>query len=193
MTVSAVANIGTSLKKGTDMQSSLIKRRCRAACLISALLASAATALVPLQAQAATVTFRWDYGASGAAGFMLYCGNSSKNYSLRVDVGNTDAFAISTLQEGAIYFCAVTAYDPAKAESTYSNEVALQVPSTTPAAPDLAADLNHDGVADLRDLQIFWLRITRNDPRADLNGDGVANTLDLGLFKQLFDNSAEGQ
>ena len=88
--------------------------------------------LVQPEANAAPVTFRWDYTASGAAGFVLYCGPSSKNYPTRVDVGNTDTYTIGTLTEGATSFCAVTAYDPAKVESTFSNEVSLIVPAAAP-------------------------------------------------------------
>ena len=88
--------------------------------------------LVQPEAYAAQVTFRWDYGASGAAGFVLYCGSSSRNYPKRVDVGNTDTYTIGTLTEGATSFCAVTAYDPAKVESAYSNEISVYVPYAAP-------------------------------------------------------------
>src|SRR5512138_2009533 len=74
------------------------------------------------EANAAQVTLRWDYTASGAAGFMLYCGPSSKNYSTRLNVGNTDTYTIGTLTEGMTSFCAVTAYDAANVESLPSNE-----------------------------------------------------------------------
>jgi len=84
------------------------------------------------EAHAAQVTLRWDYSASGAAGFMLYCGSSSRNYPTRIDVGNTDTYTIGTLAEGATSFCAVTAYDPAKVESTYSNELSIYVPYAAP-------------------------------------------------------------
>ncbi len=84
------------------------------------------------EVHAAQVTLRWDYGASGAAGFVLYCGPSSHNYPTRIDVGNTDTYTISTLAVGATSFCAVTAYDSAKVESDYSNELSVYVP---PAAP----------------------------------------------------------
>src|SRR5690349_5158950 len=49
------------------------------------------------EANAAQVTLRWDYTASGAAGFMLYCGPSSKNYSTRLNVGNTDTYTIGAM------------------------------------------------------------------------------------------------
>ena len=59
--------------------------------------------LVQTEANAAQVSLRWDYTASGAAGFVLYCGPSSKNYPTRVDVGNTDSYVIATLKEGATF------------------------------------------------------------------------------------------
>jgi PKD repeat protein len=84
------------------------------------------------EANAGPVTLRWDYTASGAAGFTLYCGASSHVYSTRVDVGNVDTYTIGTLPEGMTSFCAVTAYDSAKSESTFSNEVGVLVPYAPP-------------------------------------------------------------
>jgi PKD repeat protein len=93
-----------------------------------------AMACAASSALAGPVTFRWDYTATGAAGFKLYCGASSRTYSTSVDVGNTDTYAISTLKEGATSYCAVTAYDTSKVESGYSNEASVLVPYTTPTA-----------------------------------------------------------
>src|SRR5215475_11505818 len=73
-------------------------------------------ALVQADARAAQITFLWDYSASGAAGFMFYCGPSSRNYTTRVDVGNPQTYTFTGMTEGAKYYCAVTAYDPAKVE-----------------------------------------------------------------------------
>jgi PKD repeat protein len=78
------------------------------------------------------VTLRWDYSASGAAGFMLYCGAASRSYSTKVDIGNVDTYTIGTLTEGATSFCAVTAYNSGKSESGYSNEVSFAVPYGAP-------------------------------------------------------------
>jgi PKD repeat protein len=114
-------------------RSASLSRSMRAASPRIALLSLLFVALVS-SAMAAPVTFRWDYTASGASGFMLYCGAASRNYSTRVDVGNTDTHTLSTLKEGATSYCAVTAYDPAKAESTYSNELSVFVPYSTPTA-----------------------------------------------------------
>jgi len=88
-------------------------------------------------ARAAQVTLRWDYDASGAAGFVLYCGLSSRSYATRIDVGNTDTYAVN-LAAGATHFCSVTAYDPGKVESAYSNEISIAIASTPPPAPEVA-------------------------------------------------------
>jgi len=81
---------------------------------------------------ARSVTFAWDYTASGAAGFVLYCGPSSGNYTTRVDVLNTVSYTIATLPEGATSFCSVTAYDATKVESPASNEVSVLVQYSPP-------------------------------------------------------------
>jgi hypothetical protein len=86
---------------------------------------------IPLQANAVPVQLRWDYSASGAAGFVLYCGPASRTYRTRIDIGNTETYTIGSLPEGTTSFCAVTAYDPGKAESTYSNELRVYVPKGT--------------------------------------------------------------
>jgi hypothetical protein len=89
------------------------------------------------QAHAGQATLQWDYGASGAAGFVLYCGASSASFTTRIDVGNTTSYTIPGLLAGATYFCAVTAYDASGKESTYSNQIQFTVPAqtATPAAP----------------------------------------------------------
>jgi PKD repeat protein len=85
-------------------------------------------------ALAAQVTLRWDYTASGASGFVVYCGSASGNYSSRIDVGNTDTYVLSGLAGGSTAYCSVTAYDAARKESGYSNEVSVSVPADAPVA-----------------------------------------------------------
>jgi hypothetical protein len=87
------------------------------------------------QAKAAQVMLRWDYTVSGAAGFVLYCGTASRTYRTRVDVGNTDTYLLGNLPEGVTTFCTVTAYDPAKTESVYSNELQIYVPKSKSGGP----------------------------------------------------------
>ena len=91
--------------------------------------------LTSTPACAGQATLSWDYTASGAAGFVLYCGTSNANYSTRIDVGNTISYTLTGSVAGASYFCAVTACDPAKKESAYSNQVQFTGPAETSTAP----------------------------------------------------------
>lgn len=60
------------------------------------------------------------------AGYMIYYGKSSYNYSYKVDVGNSTEALINNLSEGNWCF-AVTAYDLSGNESNSSNEVCSYV------------------------------------------------------------------
>jgi len=55
------------------------------------------------------------------AGYNMYYGKSSGNYSLRIDVGNVTTYKVNNLSRGTYYF-AVTAYDREGNESAFSNE-----------------------------------------------------------------------
>ena len=109
-------------------------------------------AVMPVEVKSAQATLAWDYTASGAAGFVLYCGSASGVYSTRIDVGNTTTFTVTGLTPGSTYYCAATAYDPGRIESAYSAEVVFSIPISPPAsAPPTVASrtpaLNATGVA----------------------------------------------
>ncbi|MGQ9570185.1 MAG: InlB B-repeat-containing protein [Thermodesulfovibrionales bacterium] len=59
------------------------------------------------------------------AGYKIYYGTSSGNYSEHIDVGNVKNYTIDNLVEGLTYYFAVTAYDTSGNESDFSNEVSL--------------------------------------------------------------------
>ena len=86
-------------------------------------------------AQAASFTVSWDFSASGAAGFALYCGTSSGSYATRYNVGNTTTFTVTGATAGTGYFCVVTAYDAAGVESPHSNEISVPIPTAAPVPP----------------------------------------------------------
>lgn len=57
------------------------------------------------------------------AGYHVYIGNSSRNYSRVVDVGLETSIALTNLTQGITAFFAVTAYDTDRLESPFSDEV----------------------------------------------------------------------
>jgi len=56
------------------------------------------------------------------AGYKVYFGITSQNYSHTMDVGNVTVYTVGNLTEGLVYYFAVTAYDTSGNESEYSNE-----------------------------------------------------------------------
>jgi hypothetical protein len=73
---------------------------------------------------ASTLTLAWDPSAGpNIAGYRLYYGPSSGNYTNVVAVGNATSVTLSNLVSGATYYIAATAYDTANLESDFSNEV----------------------------------------------------------------------
>lgn len=104
---------------------------CRSTCL--RLLAIAMLPAAHPEARAVDVRISWDYGASGASGFMLYCGPSSGKYLSPVDVGNTQSHTVA-VAPGTATYCAVTAYDSSRVQSLRSNEVRIDVPPDAPSA-----------------------------------------------------------
>lgn len=60
------------------------------------------------------------------AGYKIYYGSSSSNYTNSVDVGNYTSASISSLSSGTWCF-ATTAYDAAGNESSYSNETCTTI------------------------------------------------------------------
>jgi hypothetical protein len=105
----------------------------RPARLITAIAAvCSSTLLVQLDSHAASLTLVWGVGASAPASSNVYSGKATRSYSNRNDVGTTTTIRVDGLVEGMKYYFAVTAYDAAKLESNYSNEVSATVPYAPP-------------------------------------------------------------
>jgi PKD repeat protein len=88
--------------------------------------------LIQTDSPAASLTLVWDAGASGAVGYTVYSGEATRNYSNRNDVGTATTIKVDGLVEGMKYYFAVTAYDPARLESNYSNEISATIPYAPP-------------------------------------------------------------
>lgn len=77
-------------------------------------------------AYAASVTLAWDPNQeSDIAGYKLYYGTSSGNYTSNVNVGNKTQHTLSLPDDGKTYYCSATAYNVAGLESDFSNEITL--------------------------------------------------------------------
>jgi hypothetical protein len=64
------------------------------------------------------------------AGFKIYVGEGTANYSSSIDVGNVLTYTVENLVEGITYYFVATAYDTSGNESVYSNEVNKLIPDT---------------------------------------------------------------
>jgi hypothetical protein len=108
-----------------------------AACLVLGVILCVFTAT----AHAANVSLAWDPNTeSGLAGYKVYYGTASRNYSSTLNVGNWTTCTISGLAEGTTYYFAVTAYDTSGLESPYSAEVTYKVPGATAGATFFAVN-----------------------------------------------------
>jgi len=86
------------------------------------------TSLMTHPSLACEVTLRWDPNTEPQkAGYMIYWGTESGQYSESVDLGDQNNYTISALDNGQTYYIAVTAYDELGFESDYSNEVHVTV------------------------------------------------------------------
>jgi hypothetical protein len=80
-------------------------------------------------AYTAQVTLAWDPNTElELAGYKIYYGLLSDQYSSSVDVGNRTSYTLSNLADGKTYYFAATAYDQYGDESDFSNEVAFNAP-----------------------------------------------------------------
>ena len=80
--------------------------------------------LFPMIAYGATVDLTWDANTEpDLAGYKIYYGNASGNYSDSIDVGNTTQYTLTGLEDGVTYYLAATAYDVNNNESAYSEEL----------------------------------------------------------------------
>ncbi len=139
---------------------------------------------IPAAALPATVTLAWDANKDqGLAGYKIYYGSASRNYSTVIDVGNVTTYTVANLGSG-MYFFAVTAYNASGAESAFSNEV-----STAIGAPAISrCDITLSGSVNLSDIQVLanvLLGVAACPGICDLNGDGKVDFTDLQILSNV--------
>ncbi len=77
--------------------------------------------------RSAQVSLAWDPNREESiSGYKIYYGSSSGDYGSSIDVGNRTNYTITGLENGRIYYIAITAYNNIGSESTYSEEIALK-------------------------------------------------------------------
>ena len=73
----------------------------------------------------------WDANSENdVAGYRIYCGTASREYTIDVDVGNQATGVLPDLKPNTTYYLAVTAYDTNQNESDFSEEIVYQTTSS---------------------------------------------------------------
>ncbi len=74
------------------------------------------------------VTLAWDESTHpDLAGYRLYLGIASGIYQSSIDVGKNTTWTVGNLDEGETYYIAATAYDASGMESSFSNQVEVNL------------------------------------------------------------------
>jgi hypothetical protein len=74
-------------------------------------------------AAADAITLEWDPNSGQVAGYKLYVGTQSGNYTQNFDVGTATSYTFTSAVAGQRYCFALTAYSSSQVESAKSNEV----------------------------------------------------------------------
>jgi fibronectin type 3 domain-containing protein len=103
--------------------------------------------------RAQNVVLTWNPSTDpNVAGYKIYSGTASQNYTNVVVVGNATNATISGLAYGTTYYFAATTYDDSGNESPYSNEATFSVP--TPAVGSSTTTLSLPTLNAIADVNI---------------------------------------
>jgi hypothetical protein len=98
---------------------------------IASMIACAILPLIfpPAARGAQSVSLAWNADtAPDVAGYVLYAGANSTNYTTRLNVGTNTTITVTGLKEGSTDYFAVTAYNSAGIESPTSTQISYLVP-----------------------------------------------------------------
>lgn len=85
----------------------------------------------------------WNSSTGPVAGYRIYYGNTSGQYTANMDAGSATTATVPNLQDSATYYFAVKAYDAANNESPPSNEVKYTVATTSNLGGSSSANINN--------------------------------------------------
>lgn len=89
-----------------------------------------------------SVSLAWERNVEeDIVGYKIYWGEVSRQYTRVLDVEDSASAVLTDLQPGKTYHCAVTAYNQALQESSFSQEVIVSIPATEPGSPDTSGRL----------------------------------------------------
>jgi len=84
---------------------------------------------------AGNVTLAWDaVPNAGVTGYKVHHGPAAGSYTTSINVGNTTSYTIANLTDGATYHFAVTSYNAAGKQSSFSNDVVGKPGAVKPVA-----------------------------------------------------------
>ena len=112
--------------------------------ILGVALALFALASAPLQGSSTSpsITLAWERNPEAdIVGYKIYWGELSRQYTRVLDVEDNPAAVLTNLEPGKTYHCAVTAYNQASQESTFSQEVIVSIPASEPGSPDTSGRL----------------------------------------------------
>ncbi len=83
---------------------------------------------------AASLNLAWNANTeSDLAGYRIYYGTSSRNYTASAEPGKVTRYTLPNLNEGTTYYIVMTAFDTSLNESQKSNEIEADVPQYIPS------------------------------------------------------------
>jgi hypothetical protein len=123
--------------------------------------------------------------------YKLYYGTSSGVYGINLDIGNAITYKMSNLEDGIVYYFAVTAYDASGNESNFSNEVSKAMLGTPLGNIDLTSSISANRVDgyDLIALEMAWgaTQASLNwNPMADFHVNGIIDNTDMDILISNF-------
>lgn len=104
---------------------------------------------------AGTATLSWSPPTTNAdgspitdlAGYKIYYGTASGNYSQSIDVGNVTTYTFSSLADGNTYYFSATAYNSSGSESALSNEASKTLSPGADVTPPVGTVTINGGAA----------------------------------------------